>query len=206
MSVDKVNKFSITDMENTTKGLDADQHQQLLFMMLIQQHEQIAGMGLGRVPNPVTNKTEMDLQSAKYAIDTLMMLQTFTKGNISNDMNEFLEQTLTRLRIDYARAVSDAKRKTADTSQPDDSKADGSPETDAVAGGGRPGDDPKGKDSARNTAGTDQDSTDRPGPDKSGTEGDSTDRPDYHNAGTDGKSKAQPGTAGTGKPGKSDPS
>ncbi|MCA1802749.1 MAG: DUF1844 domain-containing protein [Rhodothermaceae bacterium] len=167
-------------MENTTKGLDAEQHQQLLFMMLIQQHEQIAGMGLGRIPNPVTNKTEMDLQSAKYAIDTLMMLQTFTKGNISNDMNEFLEQTLTRLRIDYARAVSDAKRKTADSRKPDAGNTDASQETDAKAGSGSgragSGDDPDGKDSAQNTAATDQDST------------------------------AQPGTTRAGKPGKSDPS
>jgi hypothetical protein len=121
-------------MENTTKGLGAEQQQQLLFMMLIQQHEQIAGMGLGRIPNPVTNKTEMDLQSAKYAIDTLMMLQAFTKGNISTDMNEFLEQTLTRLRIDYARAVSNAKRKTEDVRKPDAGNTDASQETDVKPG------------------------------------------------------------------------
>ena len=112
-------------MENTTKGLGKEQHQQLLFMMLIQQHEQIAGMGLGRIPNPVTNKTEIDLQSAKYAIDTLMMLQEFTKGNITADMDEFLEQTATRLRIDYARAVSASKKKPETASGTGNGGADG---------------------------------------------------------------------------------
>lgn len=160
-------------MENTTKGLDPEQHQQLLFMMLIQQHEQIAGMGLGRIPNPVTNKTEMDLQSAKYAIDTLMMLQAFTKGNISTDMNEFLEQTLTRLRIDYARAVSDAKRKTADARKEDAGNTGGSPDTDAKDGSGSAGagDDLAGDDSADTTAGPDEHSTAQPGTGKAGNTG-----------------------------------
>jgi hypothetical protein len=139
LSVDKVNKFSITDMENTTKGLGPEQQQQLLFMMLIQQHEQIAGMGLGKIPNPVTNKTELDLQSAKYAIDTLVMLQNFTKGNISSDLNEFLEQTLTRLRIDYARAVSDAKRKSEGAARPDAGSSDASTSAGEKSGGGSPG-------------------------------------------------------------------
>ncbi|TVQ12918.1 MAG: DUF1844 domain-containing protein [Balneolaceae bacterium] len=128
-------------MENTTKGLGPEQQQQLLFMMLIQQHEQIAGMGLGRIPNPVTNKTETDLQSAKYAIDTLVMLQNFTKGNISSDLNEFLEQTLTRLRIDYARAVSDAKRKSEGAAKPDTGSTEAStdkPDPDQSGSPGKP--------------------------------------------------------------------
>jgi hypothetical protein len=98
-------------MDNSTKGLGEEQQRQLLFLMLVQQHEQIAAMGMGMIPNPATNKTETDLHSAKYAIDTLMMVQHFTKGNITGEMDEFLEQTLTRLRIDYARAVSAAREK-----------------------------------------------------------------------------------------------
>lgn len=160
-------------MENTTKGLGQEQQQQLLFMMLIQQHEQIAGMGLGRIPNPVTNKTEMDLQSAKYAIDTLVMLQAFTKGNITPDMNEFLEQTVTRLRIDYARAVSDSKKK---------------PETAGGTGnGGADGAEDKGSASA--DTGSEHDAA------KSGS-GQSGKEPDSSGAGS-GSSKA--GSPDTGK-------
>lgn len=79
-----------------------DQQQQLLFMMLIQQHEQIAMMGMGKVKNPATDKIERDLKSAKYAIDTLVMLEKFTEGNLPKELKDFLNQTLTNLRLNYA--------------------------------------------------------------------------------------------------------
>lgn len=93
--------------ENEKKSSDnekfsPDQQQQLLFMMLIQQHEQIAMMGLGKIKNPATDKIERDLKSAKYAIDTLVMLEKFTQGNLPKEMKGFLDQTLTNLRLNYA--------------------------------------------------------------------------------------------------------
>ena len=91
-----------------------DQQQQLLFMMLIQQHEQIAMMGMGKVKNPATDKIERDLKSAKYAIDTLIMLEKFTEGNLPKELKGFLDQTLTNLRLNYA----DEKKKDSQE-QPD---------------------------------------------------------------------------------------
>ena len=84
------------------ENLNPDQQQQLLFVMLIQQHEQIAMMGMGKINNPATNKSERDLKSAKYAIDTLIMLEKFTEGNLSNELKDYLKQTLTNLRLNYA--------------------------------------------------------------------------------------------------------
>ncbi len=81
---------------------NTDQQQQLLFMMLIQQHEQIAMMGMGKIKNPATEKIERDLKSAKYSIDTLNMLERFTKGNLPDELKEYLNQTLTTLRLNYA--------------------------------------------------------------------------------------------------------
>lgn len=93
--------------ENENKSSDSekftpDQQQQLLFMMLIQQHEQIAMMGMGKLKNPATDKVERDLKSAKYAIDTLVMLEKFTQGNLPKELSGFLNQTLTNLRLNYA--------------------------------------------------------------------------------------------------------
>lgn len=82
--------------------LNTDQQQQLLFVMLIQQHEQIAMMGLGKIQNPATGNSERDLKSAKYAIDTLVMLQKFTEGNLPKELAAYLNQTLTNLRLNYA--------------------------------------------------------------------------------------------------------
>jgi len=67
------------------------QQDQLLFMMLIQQYHQIAQVGLGKIENPATGELEVDLSSARFATDTLTMLQTFTKGNITNELAEYLE-------------------------------------------------------------------------------------------------------------------
>lgn len=87
--------------ENGDK-LNEDQQQQLLFVMLIQQHQQIAMMGMGKIKNPATDKIERDLKSAKYAIDTLRMLERFTKGNLPDELQQYLNQTLTNLRLNYA--------------------------------------------------------------------------------------------------------
>lgn len=91
------------DLENLNGDqISDDQRQQLLFMMLIQQHQQIAMMGLGKIKNPSTDKVERDLKSAKFAIDTLLMLQEYTKGNLPNELSNYLEQTLNTLRLNYA--------------------------------------------------------------------------------------------------------
>lgn len=84
------------------ENLNSDQQDQLLFMMLIQQHQQIGMMGLGKIKNPVTDKLERDLSSAKYAIDTLNALEKFTLGNLPKELKGYLDQTLTTLRLNYA--------------------------------------------------------------------------------------------------------
>ncbi|MBO6585303.1 MAG: DUF1844 domain-containing protein [Gracilimonas sp.] len=87
--------------ENGNK-LNEEQQEQLLFMMLVQQHQQIAMMGLGKIQHPETGQTEKDLSSAKYAIDTLGMLKKFTEGNLSKESANYLDQALTNLRLNYA--------------------------------------------------------------------------------------------------------
>lgn len=98
--------------------LTKEQQDQLLFMMLIQQHEQICMMGLGKIKNPGTDKIERDLGSAKYAIDTLEMLDRFTKGNLPKEAENYLDQTLTNLRLNYvdeSSAEKEEKQKKEDS-------------------------------------------------------------------------------------------
>jgi hypothetical protein len=54
---------------------------------------------LGLVPNPATNKKEEDLESARYIIDLLSMLQEKTKGNLSKEEGALLERILYDLRM-----------------------------------------------------------------------------------------------------------
>ncbi len=102
-----------------TENLNPDQQDQLLCMMLIQQHQHIAMMGLGKMKNPATDKIDRDLSSAKYAIDTLNMLEKYTKGNIPHELKGFLDQTLTTLRLNYA-----DESKKGDTKVSEESKSE----------------------------------------------------------------------------------
>jgi hypothetical protein len=60
-----------------------------------------ASIALGQVPNPVTNKNEQDLTQAKFLIDTIGMLKEKTRGNLSTDETNLLENLLYELRMVY---------------------------------------------------------------------------------------------------------
>ncbi len=60
-----------------------------------------AGIFLGTIPHPVTNKKEEDLTQAKFIIDTLAMLQEKTKSNLSQEETKLLENLLYELRMQY---------------------------------------------------------------------------------------------------------
>ncbi|HKJ44607.1 MAG TPA: DUF1844 domain-containing protein [Balneolales bacterium] len=104
-------------MNMDSQNLSEEQQHQLLFMMLIQQHQQIGMMGLGKIKNPATDKIEKDLSSAKYAIDTLRMLQKFTEGNLPNELKDYMRQTLSTLQLNY---VDEMNQKTTDSDQKTD--------------------------------------------------------------------------------------
>lgn len=104
-------------MNQNGDNLNEEQQEQLLFMMLIQQHQQIAMMGMGKIQNPATQEMEKDLSSAKYAIDTLGMLKNYTSGNLSDEASSYLEQTLTNLRLNYAEESKKAKASDSGESQ-----------------------------------------------------------------------------------------
>jgi len=60
-----------------------------------------AVVALGQAPNPVTNKTEVDLEQAKFAIDLLQVLEEKTKGNREESEEQLLTDLLYRLRMLY---------------------------------------------------------------------------------------------------------
>lgn len=93
--------MDMQDMNINGDNLNEEQQDQVLFMMLIQQHQQIAMMGMGKIKNPATDEIQRDMKSAKYAIDTLHMLQKFTEGNLPKELKNFLNETLNNLRLNY---------------------------------------------------------------------------------------------------------
>ena len=60
-----------------------------------------ASIALGHMANPATGKTESDPTQAKFIIDTLGMLGEKTKGNLTQEEGDLLENILYELRVAY---------------------------------------------------------------------------------------------------------
>jgi hypothetical protein len=61
---------------------------------------------LGKMSNPVTGGTAVDLPNAKYSIDILGILQDKTNGNLSEEEDEYLANLLRDLRMEYVTVLN----------------------------------------------------------------------------------------------------
>jgi vesicle coat complex subunit len=68
-------------------------HNEFLFVQLVIQNQQKAMMSLCEIKNPASDKTEINLEFAKSAIDTL--------GNLSKNEEQFLNDTIRDLKLIY---------------------------------------------------------------------------------------------------------
>ncbi len=76
-----------------------------LFANLVIQQTNMAFMFLGRVPHPETGEVIQDLESAKFFIDQLEMIEVKTKGNLDKREEGLLKQSLTGLRMAFVEAA-----------------------------------------------------------------------------------------------------
>ena len=60
---------------------------------------------LGEIPDPITNKKEVNLTLAKQTIDTLEMLKEKTKGNLTADEEKLLQSILYELKLKFLKLV-----------------------------------------------------------------------------------------------------
>ena len=61
---------------------------------------------LGEIPNPVTNASEKNLEQAKFVIETLILLQEKTKGNLTQKESDVLNTAAYELQMKFVE-VSD---------------------------------------------------------------------------------------------------
>jgi hypothetical protein len=71
------------------------------FVTLISSIVTQAFMSLGGVEDPRTKKRYVDLDVAKHHIDTLVVLEEKTKGNLTDDEKQMLDQGLYECRMQY---------------------------------------------------------------------------------------------------------
>ncbi len=100
-------------------------NQNILFMQLVIQNQQIAMMAMGKVKNPVTDKIDRNLEHAKIYIDTLDMIAAKTVGNLSEYEEKFLTETIKELKLNYVDEIDkDKKKKEEKTEEKKDVKAE----------------------------------------------------------------------------------
>ncbi|OGX05433.1 MAG: hypothetical protein A2Z88_05800 [Omnitrophica WOR_2 bacterium GWA2_47_8] len=61
---------------------------------------------LGEIPNPMTNKEDVNLPQAKLIIDTLLLLREKTKGNLSKEEENILNGSLYELQLKFVEILN----------------------------------------------------------------------------------------------------
>ncbi len=72
-----------------------------MFYSLIYSFQMQTWMNLGKIKNPVSDKTEKDLAAAQMTIDILDMLKEKTKGNLNAEESRFIEHVLSELKLNF---------------------------------------------------------------------------------------------------------
>lgn len=60
---------------------------------------------LGEIKDPSTGRTEVNFDLAKHAIDTLVLLEQKTKGNLTTDEAEMLKTIIYDVKMRFVKAV-----------------------------------------------------------------------------------------------------
>lgn len=94
--------------------MDKNNTNELLFMQLVMQNQQLALMSMGKLKNPVTDKIDRNLEFAKMAIDSLDMLAAKTKGNLSEYEEKFLTEVLKDLKLNYVDEVNKEQKESTE--------------------------------------------------------------------------------------------
>jgi hypothetical protein len=76
-----------------------------LFAHMVMQQSNMALMMMGRVPHPQSGQVIQDLEAAKMFIDQLEMLAHKTRGNLSKEEDQLLQQSLTSLRLGFVEQI-----------------------------------------------------------------------------------------------------
>jgi len=111
-----------------------------LFTSLVAMLASSAMQQLGKLVNPMTNQTEVNLEGAQVSIDMLEMLQKKTEGNLDEDEDRMLTDALSSLHMNYVQTSQAAPAEETGEEQPATETGDQAPEQDLETPEGDPKD------------------------------------------------------------------
>ena len=72
------------------------------FSILVSIFEASGWQALGKIPNPLTGKTELNLAAAENAIEILILLKEKSRNNLAADEEKYLSAAIANLQLNYA--------------------------------------------------------------------------------------------------------
>ena len=117
-----------------------------LFLNLVLTLHSAAMQQMGKLKNPLTDKVERNLGQSELSIDMLDMIKKKTEGNLSDEEDKFLAQTLNELKMNFM----DEKNKGEDEPSEEESK-DEEPEEEKESSDVKPEEDDSENKSAENS-------------------------------------------------------
>jgi Domain of unknown function (DUF1844) len=99
-----VNSIPANDSDRMTPASEADPR----FNEFIILQAQNAGLFLGQIPNPHSGEKQINLRAAKSVIDSLEMLASKTRGNLTSSESKLLNTALDNLRPLFESAFDSA--------------------------------------------------------------------------------------------------
>ena len=96
-------------------------HDEILFLQVVSMFQIAAMQQMGKIPSPLTNEIERDLDQAKVSVDILAMLKKKTRGNLTEREDEYLGKALFESQMNYIdelkRPKEEAREKTGEGSK-----------------------------------------------------------------------------------------
>ncbi len=80
------------------------------FMDFVLFQAQNAGLFLGKIPNPATGETTINIRAAQSVLDSLEMLQIKTKGNLIEEEKAFLDKAVSNIETLLEKAESEGSK------------------------------------------------------------------------------------------------
>ncbi len=102
---DKNKQSSKEENKKEEKVEEVEYKYKLTFATYIATLGTMGWQALGKLPNPMNGKIEINLLQAKEVIDLLEILDEKTKGNLTSEEDNVLKSTLANLRINYVEEI-----------------------------------------------------------------------------------------------------
>ena len=110
-------------------------YRKAMFMHLVMSISQSALMHMGKLVNPASGKSEVNLEAAQSSIDMLETLEIKSRGNLDNEEAAMMKQALTALQMNFVETAGSpgaaaASAPAGETAPPPSEPAAGEPAED----------------------------------------------------------------------------